>query len=169
MVQNYALAITLIFMATIAGLFLWVAFSSGTAEHYAPIIQRGYQMRTWLFVALATLGLAVAVQTLAPASFGFEKPQVVHAVANQWYWELTPGEVVAGKPVDFVVTTTDVTHGFAIYDESLHLVTQAQAMPGYTAVLHAKFDHPGTYKVLCLEYCGLGHHNMMAEFRVVAP
>jgi cytochrome c oxidase subunit II len=169
MIQNYAYAVSILLMATMAVLFVWVAFSTGNIEQYAPIIQRGYKLRSWLFVALATLGVAVAVQTLAPSSLGFGQPQRVNVVGHQWYWELSTDQVVAGKPVDFYVTTEDVTHGFAIYDESLHLVAQIQAMPGYTNVLHAKFDRPGTYRVLCLEYCGLSHHNMMAEIKVVPP
>jgi cytochrome c oxidase subunit 2 len=46
-------------------------------------------------------------------------------------------------------------------------VAQTQSMPGYTNVLRHTFDEPGTYKILCLEYCGLGHHEMSAEINVV--
>ena len=40
-------------------------------------------------------------------------------------------------------------------------------MPGYTNVLRRTFAQPGKYRVLCLEYCGLVHHNMIAEIDVV--
>ena len=32
--------------------------------------------------------------------------------------------------------------------------------------LHHVFERPGRYRVLCLEYCGLVHHDMLAEFTV---
>jgi len=33
-------------------------------------------------------------------------------------------------------------------------------MPGYVNRLRVHFERAGTYTVLCLEYCGMGHHRM---------
>jgi len=44
----------------------------------------------------------------------------------------------------------------------------AQAMPNYVNVLRYTFTEPGTYRVYCLEYCGLAHHEMAADITVVA-
>jgi cytochrome c oxidase subunit 2 len=93
---------------------------------------------------------------------------VIRAAGHQWRWELSKTEVVAGKPVEFHVTGADVNHGFGIYDPQLRLVAQTQAMPGYTNVLRHTFAQPGTYRILCLEYCGLAHHAMMSELTVLA-
>jgi cytochrome c oxidase subunit 2 len=41
-------------------------------------------------------------------------------------------------------------------------------MPGYTNVIRYTFTTPGTYRVRCLEYCGLGHHTMVTQFTVTA-
>ena len=68
--------------------------------------------------------------------------------------------------VECRITAEDVNHGFAIYDPSMRIIAQAQAMPGYVNVLRHTFSEPGTYKILCLEYCGLSHHEMAAEFTV---
>ena len=70
--------------------------------------------------------------------------------------------------MQFNVTSLDVNHGFAIYDPNDRIVTQAQAMPGFTNRLLYTFKEPGKYRVMCLEYCGLAHHAMVAEFEVVA-
>jgi cytochrome c oxidase subunit 2 len=70
--------------------------------------------------------------------------------------------------VVFRVTGADVNHGFGVYNENLELVTQVQAMPGYTNKLVYTFDQPGKYRILCLEYCGLAHHAMMGELNVKA-
>jgi cytochrome c oxidase subunit 2 len=61
-----------------------------------------------------------------------------------------------------------VNHGFALYDDQLHLLAQIQAMPGFTNKVRHRFTAPGKYKILCMEYCGLAHHGMVADFEVVA-
>ncbi len=67
------------------------------------------------------------------------------------------------------MTSKDVNHGFAIYDQGLRLIAQTQAMPNYVNILRVTFPTPGTYRVLCLEFCGLAHHQMMSEIAVTAP
>jgi cytochrome c oxidase subunit 2 len=76
--------------------------------------------------------------------------------------------VKAGSVVEFRVTSDDVNHGFAIYAPDGLIVTQTQAMPGYTNKLLHTFKEPGTYTVQCLEYCGLGHAPMKTTLQVVA-
>ena len=68
--------------------------------------------------------------------------------------------------MQFRVSSADINHGFALYDPEMRLVAQTQAMPGYTNTLNYTFDRAGTYKVLCLEYCGIAHHNMVSEIKV---
>lgn len=94
----------------------------------------------------------------------------VQANGHQWYWALSKTELPVGKPIEFQVTSADVNHGFAIYDTDMKLVTQTQtqAMPGVTNVLRHTFERPGTYRILCLEYCGVAHHTMMTELHLVA-
>lgn len=94
--------------------------------------------------------------------------QVVNATGSQWFWDLDRTDVAMGEPVEFNVTSTDVNHGFGIYDETGRLVAQVQAMPGYVNRLTYVFDAPGTYRILCLEYCGLVHHDMTTELAVTA-
>ncbi|MBS1759343.1 MAG: hypothetical protein JST23_04385 [Bacteroidetes bacterium] len=74
--------------------------------------------------------------------------------------------IPVGQPVEFRVTSLDVNHGFGIYNSDAQLVTQTQAMPGYVNRLRWKFDTPGTYHILCLEYCGANHPNMRTSFIV---
>jgi len=96
------------------------------------------------------------------------KPIVsVDVSALQWGWVMNQQEIPANTSVEFVLTSQDVNHDFAIYDPAGDLVTQAQVMPGYTNRLIFEFDKPGTYTVRCLEYCGIGHDIMVATFDVV--
>jgi len=64
--------------------------------------------------------------------------------------------VPVGRPVRFRVTSPDVLHGFQIVGTNVN-VTVA---PGYVSEVSATFSRPGTYLIVCNEYCGLGHHLM---------
>ena len=127
--------------------------------------------------AIVVLVLAIVVVTAltlgglpyaAPRGPSAE-PLTVTATGAQWYWTLSHEGATAGQPVVFAVSSSDVNHGLGIYDEKLTLVAQTQAMPGYINHLHHTFTEPGTYRFLCLEYCGLAHHDMAAEFVITAP
>jgi cytochrome c oxidase subunit 2 len=64
--------------------------------------------------------------------------------------------VPAGKPITFRLTSPDLIHGFQI------VATNGNTMvvPGYVSQFTTVFDSPGTYLIVCNEYCGLGHHMM---------
>jgi cytochrome c oxidase subunit II len=94
--------------------------------------------------------------------------RLVEVIGRQWFWEISELRLPADETIAFRVTSGDVNHGFAIYDEDLRLIAQTQAMPGYFNVLRVRFPKPGIYRVLCLEYCGLVHHGMAASLEVVA-
>lgn len=74
--------------------------------------------------------------------------------------------VEANSVVEFRVTTLDVNRGFSLYTPDGHLLAQTQAMPGYVNRLRVTFRDPGTYTVLCLEFCGMAHHRMRGVVEV---
>jgi len=53
-------------------------------------------------------------------------------------------------------------------DPSGTLLVQTQGMPGYVNKVRYVFRRPGTYRVICLEFCGVAHHDMNDSFEVVA-
>jgi cytochrome c oxidase subunit 2 len=69
----------------------------------------------------------------------------VRATGAQWAWTIEGPDIVVGKPVEFQVTSTDVNHGFGLYNSDLQMVAQTQAMPGYVNRLRYTFTTPGTY------------------------
>lgn len=114
-------------------------------------------------------GTAIAVATLLPWPHAVPAgPGVVpvHVRASMWAWELDRVELPIGVPVVFHATSTDVNHGFGVFDPGGRLLFQTQAMPGWVNKVAWTFTESGRYRVLCLEYCGLAHHGMMAEFEV---
>jgi cytochrome c oxidase subunit 2 len=65
-------------------------------------------------------------------------------------------EVPVGATVDFTVTSTDVVHGFEIVGTNVNMMIE----PGEVSHVRHTFDKPGTYLILCNEYCGAGHEYM---------
>ena len=176
--QDVVWSASIVLMAAAAGVFIWVADSADRrVADYGPLTAAAYRLRPWLFliVALIMVGAnwrslgGLPYRSVARANAAAVTPQRVEAIGEQWDWRISPTTVVAGRPVDFHVTTRDVNHGFAIYDSALQIVGQTQAMPGFDNVLRLTFERPGTYRVLCLEYCGLMHHVMASEITVVPP
>ncbi|WP_296753723.1 cytochrome C oxidase subunit II [Thiobacillus sp.] len=173
MYQQLAWQITVALTAVLGLVFAYIALKSGRRTEYAPLQKRAYRLRRGLFWALVLLLTPILVYSMSELPYDAaqrhkgDKPQVIDAVGYQWYWTLSASEVTVGRPVEFHVTSGDINHGFGIYDENMRLVGQTQAMPGYVNKLQLVFHKAGTYKALCMEYCGLAHHNMTAEIRAV--
>lgn len=123
----------------------------------------------WLVIVLAAL-FALLLATIFYTPYGQSAgpgKQVVRVTGVQFAWAVQPGELKAGVPVEFVAETSDVTHGFGVYDEQDVLLFQVQVIPDEVQTVVHTFDEPGTYEVLCLEYCGKNHHEMITTFEVV--
>ena len=173
MVQGTVLAVTVILMLVVAGGFAYVALNAGKeAAAYPPIQEKSSGMRVWFFWILIVAGVLIAVITMLDLPYAAtrgdtpENAVVVDVEGRQWLWQVSDAELHAGDAVVFNVTAGDVNHGLGIYDPDMRMVGQVQAMPGYVNVLALTLDRPGTYKMLCMEYCGLVHHAMVSEFTV---
>jgi len=93
--------------------------------------------------------------------------QVEKIEGLQFVW-LVPGKPLkAGRPVEFRLTARDVSHGFGVYTSGGRFLFQVQVLPGKTQTYVYTFNRPGTYKILCLEYCGLDHDRMQSQLTVV--
>src|SRR5690625_325964 len=172
LIQTVVWFATLFFILLIAGVFLWVAIKSKEESSYEPVVKKWYKARSIYGVLLVILMLVVTIYTLR--ELPFNKPSYVEsseiitvdAEAFQFGFELSQNEFSVGDTVEFNVTTRDVTHGFGIYNPDMEIIAQTQAMPEYENTFYVTFDEPGTYEVLCLEYCGLDHHLMKTEIVV---
>lgn len=121
-------------------------------------------------------GLTYFLPKTPYAAFRESEPAMrVNITGRMWSWEVREAGAPSaasklvlptGKIVEFAVSSADVTHGFGLYDDSGKLLAQTQSMPGYVNHLRYVFEAPGRYHVLCLEYCGLAHHAMLAELTV---
>ena len=172
MEQRIAVLVSVVLGATLIGVFGYVASAARRTDPPADLAATAARWRRtslWGLVILFIPAIGYSLTRMPyPRAGAAPAPVVVTATGHQWAWEVTPDSVPAGQPVEIRVTGGDVNHGFALYDADRRIVVQTQAMPGYTNVIRHTFTAPGTYRVLCLEYCGLGHHTMAAQL-VVTP
>ncbi len=71
-------------------------------------------------------------------------------------------EVPVGSTVRFNVSSADVVHSFTIPKTNVNFMVT----PGHVNMAEHTFTEPGTYLVLCNEYCGSGHHSMQMAIEV---
>jgi cytochrome c oxidase subunit 2 len=157
----YAIAVAL---AVLLALALWASTRDRRPPDTVKLAE--FEAR-WLVIVVAILAALLAA-TIWFTPYGKSTPsnaQIVHVTARQFFWQIRPDRVRAGVPVAFETTSKDVNHGFALY-KGHRFIAQIQVVPGSTSTLIQTFDQPGTYTVLCLEYCGVNHHGMVATFQV---
>jgi cytochrome c oxidase subunit II len=156
----------------LAAIFLWIALDARTESSDAVYQRAGVIRRRWFMGLLAFAVVAFVVSmTWLPYPFvrAAQLPgqaEQVAVTAHQYSFDLDTECLPSSQPIEFAVTSRDVTHGFAIYDPDGHIVGQTQAMPGYTNVLRIGLTTPGTYVLRCDELCGPGHAYMQQEITV---
>ncbi|HSR25273.1 MAG TPA: cytochrome C oxidase subunit II [Candidatus Eisenbacteria bacterium] len=160
----------------LAGFFaLFARLAIRPAAPFPELSRRAYRIRPFWLVTLTGTLLALLVASLPDLPYessrlaqydvaGASLPAIsVHA--TQYSWALSPAAVRGATPVEFLVTSDDVTHGFGIYDANDRIAGQVQAMPGFTNRLVMELA-PGDYAIRCLEYCGPGHAHMTSHLHV---
>ncbi len=93
--------------------------------------------------------------------------QDAYIVALRYAWFPNPLVLEAGVPYRIHLSSKDVNHGFSVHkDGEASQKVNFQVVPGYEYVLTMEFPDPGTYHIVCQEYCGLGHQNMVGKIIV---
>jgi Heme/copper-type cytochrome/quinol oxidases, subunit 2 len=136
-------------------------------------LKMGFGLMVVFFVAL--VGLAVLKGIDVPTCFTDfppfkegkviqkgEKEYEVHLLAKMWVFQPTRIEIPAGSKVTIYTTSIDVLHGFHIEGKAVNLMS----IPGAVNKMEVVFNKPGTYKIICNEYCGVGHPVMYGEIIV---
>jgi cytochrome c oxidase subunit 2 len=124
---------------------------------------------TWLVIMIVTL-FALLMGTIFYVPYGDTagpRGQYVKVTGLQFAWAIdAPQPLVTGRPVVFLARSSDVAHGFGVYNPEGTLIFQAQVAAGLEQKIVHTFTEPGVYEVLCLEFCGAGHHLMKSTFEV---
>jgi cytochrome c oxidase subunit 2 len=96
----------------------------------------------------------------------------VHVTARMWSWvfEYENGKrasalyVPVNRAVRLDMTSADVLHSFFVPAFRIKMDT----VPGMETYAWFQAEREGTYDILCAEYCGLQHANMLSTVEVVS-
>jgi cytochrome c oxidase subunit II len=98
----------------------------------------------------------------------------VYVTAKQWMWKFAyPGGarsisvlyVPARRPMRLIMTSRDVIHSFYVPEFRV----KQDVVPGRYTTLWFEAKAPGTYPILCAEYCGDGHSTMRGWVVALEP
>jgi cytochrome c oxidase subunit 2 len=86
----------------------------------------------------------------------------IYMLGRMWSW--TP-ILQLEKDVEYTLhlSSTDVNHGFNLYPFNINF----QVVPGYDYGLKVTPTEAGDFRVVCNEFCGVGHHLMVGRVIVV--
>ena len=106
-------------------------------------------------------GVLLARQDPATAS----APRDIEVVASRFAFEPAQIEVTEGERVRLLVRSADGVHGFEI---KRFRVNRAIPRGGKPVTIEFTASAPGTYEIVCSEYCGEGHEAMTGTLVVQA-
>lgn len=89
----------------------------------------------------------------------------VYVLAFAFGYQPNPVVVPKGAEIVFKVTSPDVIHGFQIEGTNVN----AEVLPGEVSTVRYTFKKAGEYRIICNQYCGIGHQNMFGTVKVVEP
>ena len=98
----------------------------------------------------------------------------IEAIGRQWMWKFQhPGgqaeindlHVPTGEPILINMISQDVIH--SLYIPALRI--QMETLPGRYTQFWFNADRPGTYRILCSEFCGTDHSVMGGLLTIMTP
>lgn len=85
----------------------------------------------------------------------------VYLLARMWSW--TPIlKLQKGAEYTLHLSSMDVNHGFNLYPMNINL----QIVPDYDYAMRIVPDETGDLRIVCNEFCGIGHHAMIGRMIV---
>ena len=82
------------------------------------------------------------------------------AMTYQWMPIL---KLQKGKEYILHLSALDVLHGFSLYPVNINF----EVIPGYDYGLRVTPNASGDFRIICNEFCGIGHHTMVGRVIVV--
>lgn len=88
----------------------------------------------------------------------------IYLQGQMWLW--TPVlQLQEGVEYIMHISSIDLNHGFSLLPQNINL----QIVPGYDYALRITPNVSGDYRIVCNEFCGIGHHLMVGKVTVLGP
>ncbi len=175
---HFILWVSVAFFALIVGLMVYfvVRFRRRGLDAAEPSPAHNTALElTWsgipllLVIVIFGWGFKVYLDLNTPPANAYE----VQVTGQKWKWLFTyPNghvdenlHVPVDRPVKLVMTSEDVIHSFFVPAFRV----KRDVVPGRYSSLWFQATKTGTFPVLCAEYCGRGHSDMLAEVVVHPP
>jgi cytochrome c oxidase subunit 2 len=123
-----------------------------------------------IFLVMFFWGASVFIDaTRAP-----DDATTVYGIGKQWMWkfqhpegqrEINALHVPQGQPIRLLLTSEDVIHSFFVAEFRIHM----DVIPNRYTSVWFNANRPGTYHLLCSQYCGTGHSKMVGTVHVMEP
>ncbi len=174
----FLLGLSAFFFLLIAALTAWFVIryrqGSRVRRGAAPTHNTALEL-LWSLIPLALViviffwGFHGYISAAVPPADALE----IKVVAKKWLWQFeypnglrTVNEirVPVGKPVKLVMISEDVIHSF--YVPSFRI--KQDVLPSRYTQLWFEVTEPGAHRILCTEYCGRGHSDMLGVIHAVS-
>jgi cytochrome c oxidase subunit 2 len=114
---------------------------------------KAYMKRTMEFTAAYKVGEDHGIPIVEPPA-GSD----IYLAAMTYQW--TPIlKLRKGAQYILHISSLDVNHGFSLYPLNVNF----QIIPGYDYGLRVTPTEAGDFRILCNEFCGIGHHMMLGR------
>jgi cytochrome c oxidase subunit 2 len=85
----------------------------------------------------------------------------LYLVGRMWQWYPVL-KLKKGVQYTLHLSSLDVNHGFSLFPVNLNF----QVIPGYDYALKITPNKAGDFRIICNEFCGIGHHMMVGKVLV---
>ena len=152
---------------TIAFIWCMVLFAMMPLWHFkggqnpsgirAKVDPAAYSARVQQFIADYQVGTENGIPVVAP-------PAGSHVYLQGQMWQWVP-VLQLREGVEYILhlSSVDVNHGFNLYPFNVNF----QVVPGYDYGLRITPTEAGDYRIVCNEFCGVGHHLMVGKVTVL--
>lgn len=85
----------------------------------------------------------------------------VYLLARMWQWYPVL-KLKKGAEYTLHLSSMDINHGFSLFPINVNF----QVLPGYDYALRVSPNSSGDFRIICNEFCGIGHHLMIGKVLV---
>jgi cytochrome c oxidase subunit II len=168
--------VTIFFFLLVAGLVTYFVFKyrrRGPHDRTPQITHHSGLEAAWTLIPLALVififfwGFHSYMEAQVSPADALE----IQVTAKKWVWQfeypngirsLNELHVPLGKPVKLVMTSEDVIHSFFVPTFRV----KQDVVPGTYTQLWFQASEPGLHQLLCTQYCGKGHSDMLGKIYV---